>query len=205
MNPTPPLDYNDALTSLNLLTSQTANFTFTSDEMNLALTNAWNDGFVVSEVWDSSLTYAMGTWQYPIPNTLTTVKEIYIILPQNALDTIPPGGGNYPGKVSSDLWEIVDGNIQFDAATPRYFGDTYTLYLKGNYKLQLTDSLPTTDVINYVLWLAADNLMMQLLLKSAFVFLRNDTQLTAIINAQKTTGTKLLEMKQRLARSFKSM
>lgn len=205
MNPTPPMTFTEMLVSLNLLTTQTANFTFTSDEINLALTNAWNDSFVVSTVWDSSLNYSTGTWQYPLPATLISVKEVYLILPDFALETIPPGTSDqYPGRIDSSLWEVVDGNLQFAADAQRYIPDSHVLYLKGTYKLQLTDSLPTVNIINYVLWLAADNMMMQLLLKSAFVFLRNDTNLQGIVAAQKVTGTKVLEMKQRLFREFQS-
>lgn len=205
MQPTPPLAYDDALVSLGIITSQTANFTFTSDEMNMALTNAWNDSFVVSTIWDSSLNYATGTWQYPIPSGLTTVKEVSLILPDFGLDTIPPGTSDqYPGRIDSSLWEVVGANLQFAYDAQRYIPDSHVLYLKGTYKLQLSDSLPAVNLINYVLWLAADNLMMQLLLKSAFVFLRNDTNLMAIVNAQKVTGTKVLEMKQRLLREFQS-
>lgn len=205
MNPTVPFAFTDALTSLTLLTTQTANFTFTSDEVNLALANAWNDGFVVQTVWDSSLTYSTGTWQYPVPDTLDTIKEVYLILPDFALDTIPPGTSDqYPGKIDSHLWEVVDGQLQFSADAQRYIPDSHILYLKGNSKLQLTDDIPTINLANYVLWLAADNMMLQLLLKSAFVFLRNDTNLAGIVAAQKVTGTKVLEMKQRLFREFQS-
>lgn len=199
-----PLSFANAQTELATITSQTANFTFTSDELTSALTQAWMDGYVVAEKWDSSLTYSQGTYIYTVPATLRTVKEIAIILPANSTDYVPPGAGNYPGTISKDLWEVIDGSIHFRDITQLYFADSYTLYLKGNYKLQTTDSLPTENLCLYVLWLAADNLMQMLLLKSAFVFLRNDTSLQAIVAASKITSMKVLEMKQRLPRGFES-
>lgn len=201
----PPLSFSAAAVQLALITSQTANFTFTSDEMTAALTFAWQDSYVVTTAFDSSLTYVVGTWQYAVPATLTTVKEIEVIIPDNAQEVTPYSTQNYPVKISQDLYEIVNGNIQFFGQAQNYLGTSYTLYLKGNYKLLITDNLPTVNLVNYVLWLAADTLMAQLLLKAAFVFLRNDTNIAAIVAAQKITGTKVLEMKQRLAREYESV
>jgi hypothetical protein len=203
-SPTAPIAFAEALASLNILTSQTANFTFTNDEMTQALTTAWNDSFVVTVAYDSSLVYQVGTWVYAIPATMVTVKEIYVILPDNAQEVTPYDTTNYPVKVSQDLYEIVNGNIQFLGESQNYLYDTYTLYLKGNYKLGLSDSLPTVNLINYVLWLAVDTLMRQLLLKSTFVFLRNDATIPAIVAAQKVTSEQVLVYKQRLFREFES-
>lgn len=201
----PPLGFDDALTQLQLLTSQTAFFTFNNDELTQALTTAWQDSFVVATVFDSSLTYSVGTWQYTVPDTMRTVKEIYVILPSSPQVQSPTGTQNYPVKVSEDLYEIVDGVIQFFGQAQNYLGNSYTLYLKGNYKLTTDDELPTENLINYVLWSAADTLMSQLLLKSAFVFLRNDTTIGAIVAAQKVTQDKVLVYKQRLFREFESV
>jgi hypothetical protein len=200
-----PLSFANAQTELATITSQTANFTFTSDELTSALTQAWMDGFVVSEAYDSSLTYTAGTYIYAIPATMRTVEEIYIILPEGYQNNPPLVNTAIPGPISSDLYEIINGSIYFRDITSLYFDDSYTLYLKGQKKLQTTDNLPTENLCLYVLWLAADNLMQMLLLKSAFVFLRNDTNLQAIVAASKITSTKVLEMKQRLQRHFESV
>lgn len=200
-----PLSFANAQTELATITSQTSNFTFTSDELTSALTQAWMDGFVVTEGYDSSLTYTQGTYIYAIPATLRTVEEIYIILPANAQQYVPPGAGNYPGPISQDLYEVINGSIYFRDTTQLYLANSYTLYIKGRKKLLTTDNLPTENLCLYVLWLAADNLMQMLLLKSAFVFLRNDTSLQAIVAASKITSTKVLEMKQRLQRNFESV
>lgn len=204
-SPTPPLTFTQALQALAIITTQTANFTFDGDELNSALTQAWMDSFVVWEAYDTSLTYVQGTWIYPIPTTMRTVEEIYIILPVNAQEASPLNTTNYPGPISKDLYEIINGSIYFRDVSQNYFYDSYVLYLKGNYKAQVSDSLPTENLVMYVLWLAADNLMNMLLLKSAFVFLRNDTNIAAIVAAQKVTGTRVLMYKQRLQRSFQSI
>lgn len=202
--PIPPLTFTEALAALKILTSQTANFTFTNDELTLALTTAWMDGFVTTEAYDSSLTYVPGTYIYTIPTSMRTVKEVYIILPSGSQTSPPFATGNYPGPISSDLYEIINGSIYFRDITQMYMDNNYTLYLKGNYKLQTSDSLPTENLVNYVLWLSADTLMNQLLLKSVFVFLRNDTTVAAIQAAKKITETQVLTYKQRLQRSFES-
>lgn len=202
---TPPLSFANALIQLKTLTSQTANFTFTNDELTAALTTAWQDSFVVTTVWDQTLTYVTGTWQYTVPATLTSVKEIYIILPDFTPETTPGTSTQYPGRVDKSLWEVVAGKIQFAQDAQNYIGSNHTLYLKGNYRLTTSDTLPTVNLINYVLWLAANTLMNQLLLKSAFVFLRNDTTIGEIVAAQKITEGQMLQYKQRLAREFESV
>ena len=202
----PPLSLTDATTQLKLLTSQTGNFTFTDDELTLALQQAWNDPYVVNDVWDSSITYLTGTWQYAIPATLTTVKEIYIILPDFTPETTPPQtSSQYPGRLDKSLWEVVAGNIQLAEDAQRYIGSDHTLYLRGNYKLTTSDSLGTTGLVNYTLNLAAQILLSQLLLKKAFVFLTNDTSVQEIIAAQQVVQGNVLRYKQGLPRTFESV
>ncbi|HET7630168.1 MAG TPA: hypothetical protein VFK03_02230, partial [Candidatus Saccharimonadales bacterium] len=95
----PPLSFADALTQLKLLTSQTGNFTFTDDELTLALQEAWNDTYVVNQVWDNSLTYAIDTWQYSIPSTVTAVRGIYF--QRTTTDD--------PEPLDPSMYEIVNG------------------------------------------------------------------------------------------------
>src|SRR6266576_4494258 len=109
---TPPLSFADAMTQLKILKTQTANFTFTDDELTAALTTAWQDSYVVTEVWDSSVVYLQGTWTYPVPAAMRTVREIYIILPDFTPQTTPPGiSSQYPGRLDKNLWEVVNGDI----------------------------------------------------------------------------------------------
>ncbi len=197
----PPLNFTQAGNELSILTSQTANFTFDQDELTQALTFAWQDSFVGNIVFDSSLTYTQGTWQYPVPTTMTTVRDIYIIKPETQL---LGAGGNYPEKINSDFWEVVNGNIQFTQITQNFIYDTVTLYIKGFYKLTISDSLQTDNLINYVLSLAAYRLLRQLLLKRSFVFLRNDITSQEIKLASDEMQSDMLSYKQKLLREFES-
>lgn len=191
----PPLAFDDALVQLKLFTSQTANFTFTDDEINQALETAWNDSFVCDEVWDSSLTYQLDTWQYPIPFSLSRVLGIYIKRSSDA----------DPEPIAASLYEIVAGNIQFSPNATRWLADTYTLYIKGLYKLTTDDELDTANLVNYVIRVAAFILLSQLALKAAFVFLRNDISMTDIIRAKQDIQTDMLRYRQTLRREFEKV
>ena len=191
----PPLAFADALTQLKLLTSQTANFTFTNDELTQALTTAWQDQFVVNSVFDETLNYSIGTWQYPIPSTLNSVNEIYI----------QRSTSDYPEKIGQDLYEIVNGNIQFHNRAQLFLSDNYQLLLKGKYKLSTDDTLDTDSQINYVLTNAAFILLRQLLLKAAFVFLRNDITVADIGRAKNDMFADMVRYRQALQREFQSV
>ena len=191
----PPLPFVDALTQLSLLTSQEGNFTFTTDELTQALTQAWNDTYVVNQVTDSSLTFVPGTYLYAIPATMDVVRSIKFIRTIN----------DYPEEISSDLYSIVAGNIEFNEGMRRWLGDNYTLYIKGSYKVATTDSLLTQNLVNYVLNLAAEILLSRLLLKKTFVFLTNDTTVQEIIASLNTIQGQVLRYKQSLLREYESI
>lgn len=188
----PPLSQSAALTQLKLYTSQTSNFTFTDDELTQALQVAWNDPYVVNIVWDDSLSYSSASWQYAIPATLSTVRAIYTELDSSS----------NPDPISSDLYEIVDGEIQFRDSTRSWLIDGQTLYLKGTYKLGASDELTTTNLVNYVINMAAEILLNQLLLKRAFMFLRNDTTTADILRSLQAVQGNVLRYKQALQREF---
>ena len=194
MSMTPPLTFANAQTELNTLTSQTSNFTFNSDELTQALTEAWQDNYVVNQVWDSSTSFVVGTWQYPLPSTVSVVRDLYF----------QRSTSDYPERISPELYEIVNGNIQFQEWTQNWIDDTYTIYIKGAYKLTTNDSLQTDAQVNYVLNLAAENLLNRLLLKKTFVFLTNDTSVAEIVAALKIFSARVLEYKQAILREFES-
>jgi hypothetical protein len=190
----PPLSFTQALTQLTLFTSQTSNFTFSTDEITQALQSAWNDTYVCNVVWDSSLSFVSGTWQYPIPATLTTVRGLYFI--RTASDS--------PEPVGSDLYEVVAGNLQFNRQVDRWLSATYTLYIKGLYKLTISDNLTSDNLVNYVINLAAEILLNNLVLKRTFVFLRNDTTLADIVRALQVVQGNVLRYKQAILREFEA-
>lgn len=191
----PPLSFADALTQLKLLTSQTGNFTFTDDELTLALQEAWNDTYVVNQVWDNSLTYAIDTWQYSIPSTVTAVRGIYF--QRTTTDD--------PEPLDPNMYNIVNGEIHFTRQMQRWIGDSVPLYVKGSYKLTTSDNLVTANQVNYVLNLAAEILLNSLLMKRTFVFLTNDTTVGEIVTALNAISSRVLRYKQALLREFETV
>jgi len=191
----PPLDFADTLTQLKILTSQTGNFTFTDDEITQALQAAWQDSYVCNSVWDSSLQFQTGVWQYAIPGSLTTVTGV----------EFQRTSTDFPEPIGRDIWEVIPGYIQFNVNAPKWLSDGYQLYVKGRYKLTLDDSLGTDNLVNYVLTNAAYILLRNLALKRAFVFLRNDTSMQDIRQARDDMRTDMLYYKQTLQREFEAI
>jgi hypothetical protein len=74
----PALDFTTAQTTLNTIIGDSADTTFSSSEKQRALTKAWNDSYVVNEVWDTSLSYSTGVYQYTRPAGLSSIQGIYI-------------------------------------------------------------------------------------------------------------------------------
>lgn len=190
----PPLSLNDATTQLKLLTSQEGNFTFSDDELTQALTTAWNDNFVSVVVWDDTTSFTLGTWQYPIPSGVDVVSDLYYT--RTTTDS--------PERLDTSLYEIVNGNIQFTPKASRWLMSTMTIYIKGRTELTTDDDLPTTQLINYVLYTAATILLEQLMLKQAFVFLRNDISMNDIVRALGTIQSAALRYKQALLREYEN-
>lgn len=180
--------------NLNSLVNDSDNFTFTTDLKTDALTTAWNDGYVVVPVWDSTITFTPGTWQYSVPVSMTTVHDIYL-----QRDT-----SLNPEPIDSTLYEVVAGNIQFLAKAGLVINDNYQLFVKGAYKLTVNDSLTTADMQNYVVNLAGQVLLRKLGFMKVFRFLQNDTTLADIINLRKTIDTDVALYRQALVREFES-
>jgi hypothetical protein len=195
MSLSPPLTFANALTELSLMTSQEGNFTFTSDELTQALTQAWLDTYVVRQVEDSSIGYTPGTYSYAIPATMTVVKKVRY---QRTTDS-------YPEEITPDLYEIHDGNIEFNDTMRYWIYDNYTLIVNGAYKLTTSDSLDSQNLVNYVLNLATEILLSRLLLKKTFVFLTNDTSLQEIVAALNTIQQQVLRYKQSLLREWETV
>lgn len=190
----PPLAFTDAQTQLALLTSQEANFTFSGDELQQALETAWNDTYVCSEIFDDSLTFESGTWQYTVPGTVTVVREL--MYTRTTTDS--------PERISSDLYEIVDNNIQFFTGIERWLITGTTIYVKGLVKLTTDDVLGTAELVNYVLYTAALMLLNSLVFKNAFVFLRNDITMVDISRAIQIMEGQVIRYRQALRREFES-
>ncbi len=190
------MDLTSALTTLNTILGDTGDVTFTSTEKTRALTKAWNDSYVFADMWDTSLVYTQGVYKYAAPATLTALRDIYI----------SPSGSTqpFPEPISSDLWELLAGNIQFSQRADRTIPNGYTLYLKGKYKLTTTDTIDDSMMQEYVLSLAGYNTLAMLGQKKANLFVKNDTTMGELIVLRRELLTEVKEMRARLPKAYES-
>lgn len=189
------MTFAQSLVQLNILISNTAGFTFNTDETNQILTDAWNDKYAVNPlVWDSSLTFNASTplYQYAIPATLTTVSGIYI--KRSSTDN--------PELVNDALWEVVGSNIQFNDRALQVIPDGYTLYLRGRYSVTTADTITDIGLQEYIINLAAYNALKYLLLKKTMTFLRTDTSVSEIVAAKREFYTDMVRWRQQLQSEF---
>lgn len=190
------MDINAALTTLNIILGDTGDTTFTSTEKNRALTKAFNDPYVIKDVWDTSLTYTQGTYQYPLPATLSTLQDIYVA----------PSGSTqpYPSPIDSNMWELVAGNIQFRQRTDYTIPNGYVLYLKGHYQIKSTDTITDPNMQEYVLSLAGYNTLTMLGHKKANLFVKNDTTMGELIGLRRELLAEVKEFRARLPKQYES-
>lgn len=190
------MDLTTALSTLDTILGDSGNITFSTAEKSRAMTRAWNDSFVVKTVWDTSLTYTQGTYQYSLPATLSTLQDIYIS---------PTGSTQpYPEPISNDLWEYVGSKIQFRQKADYAIPNGYVLYLKGHYKFATTDSLPSVNLQEYVLALAGVNTLTLLSHKKANLFVKNDTTMGELIGLRRELQNDVRELRMRLPKKFES-
>jgi len=190
------MDFNDTLDELNITLGDTGDVTFTSDEKTRALTKAWNDSYVTQVVWDSSITFETGTYQYAIPTGLTTVKDIYISASNSSSDA--------PEPISSDLWEVVGTNIQLSPKAA-FIPNGYTMYLKGNYKLDPnSDTLDTVNLQEYVLANAGFQTLTLLGHKKINLFLKNDTTMSELIALRREFQRDVKEYRLALQKEYEN-
>lgn len=192
------MDSTEALAELNTTLGDSANITFSVDEKTRALKKAWNDSYVVKTVWDDdSLVYSQGTYQYKLPDTITALSDIYV--------SVPGSNQPMPEPISSDLYDVVDGNIQFGPKADNLLMDGTPLYLKGRYKLDYdTDTLDTVNLQEYVLALAGVNTLSLLAHKKANLFVKNDTTMGELIGLRREFMADVKEARTRLAKEFES-
>lgn len=186
------MDYNDLLAQLNIRISDSDNFAFTAEEKQDALTEAFNDSHVLTEVWDSSLTFNLGTYQYAKPSGVDVVRDIYI-KPDNNQDE--------PEKIDSNLWEVVGANIHLKRAS-LHIPDGWTLYIKGYTKLDTDDTVSSAGMWEYILNLAQLKLFRMFGVKKSFKFVPNDTSVAEIVAMKNELQREVDEYRRRLPRSW---
>lgn len=188
------MNFAELLAQLYIRLGDDDHFTFTVEEKTDALTEAFNDSHVLNPIWDSSLTYSTGTYQYALPSSVNVVQDVYI-KGDNSLDE--------PGKIDSSLWEVVDGNLHFKPGS-QVIPDGWTLYLKGHTKYDENDTIAETSLQDYVLNLAQLRLLRMLGVKKALRFLKNDTSMAEVIAIKNELQREVDEYRRRLPRSWEN-
>lgn len=192
------MDFNTTLEELNIMLGDTDNVTFTQEEKIRALRKAWNDPYVVDVVYDSSLVFSRTASDYTLPDTLTTVSSVGISASNSSAD--------FPEQIEPSLWEVVGTTLRFKDGAMNKIPNGYTLYLKGNYKLDYAaDTLETVNKQEYVIALAGYNTLMLLGYKKANLFLKNDTSMGELITLKRDLKQDISEARAKLQRSFEAV
>ena len=165
-----------------------------ADMLSAAVVEAWNDGWVATPVWDTSLTFSQSTYQYTLPSTVSVVDAIYL---KRSTD-------NFPEEIDSSLWEVVNGAIIFNQKGNFSIPDGFGLQIRGKYKLAQADDIPTTDFAlkNYVINLAAWIILRQLTFKKITAFLNNDTSVSELINFRSSVERDVQRYRAQLQQSY---
>lgn len=193
------MNYDDTYEEMNITLGDSGDVTFTPEEKARALQRAWRDAYVVKRVFDTTLTFSTGTYQYTLPTSLTTVTEIGIS-PSNSTTS------DFPEAIPSSFWEVIGGNIQFKNNANSVIPDGSTLYVKGNKKYDYTaDTLPTAALQEYVIALGAYNTLTALAYKKVNLFLKNDTTLGELVALKRELKQEVLELRGKLQRSFEGV
>jgi len=189
------MDYDTALTTLDIRLGDSDNFSFTPEEKQQAMTEAFNDGYVRKQVWDDSLTFAASTYQYPLPASITVIQDIY---------ASPNDVSDEPESISSDLWEVVARNIQFKNNADWVLTVGGVVYLKGYYKYTVADTITETNVQEYVLNLAQRHCIKMLGVKKSLRFLKNDTTLAEVIALKHELDEEIRKYRNTLPRAWEN-
>lgn len=188
------MTFSQSLDTLDTILGDAGDVTFTPEEKTRAMTRAWNDQYAVQTVWDSSLTFDSSDYNYTVPATLKTIKDIYLSRSNSTAD--------FPEPIDSDLWEVVDGVLQFRPQANNIIPHGYTLYLKGNYKIAVTDTIDDVGLEEYILSLAGVNTLTLLGFKKANLFLKNDTSMSELVQLRRELQQDVREGRLRLAKEF---
>jgi hypothetical protein len=190
------LTFAAGLTELDIVLADGANVTFSVNEKTRALTRAWQDSYIVNAVWDSSLTYTQGTYQRTLPATLTSLQDIYIAL--------SGASQPFPEPISNDLWDLVNGQIQFAPLADAVIPNGNVLYLKGRFKLTTNDSINSTTMQEYVMSLAGANTLTLLTHKKANLFVQNDVTMSELIGLRRELMADVKELRTKLLHEYES-
>lgn len=192
------MNFDDTLEEMNITLGDSGDVTFTPEEKLRALQKAWKDPYVSNEVWDTSLSFNMSSYQYAKPTTLDTITGIYIR---------PTGGtDSEPANIGSNLWSVVGSNIQFSSGANNIIPQGFGLFIKGRKRLDYTaDTITDPTVQEYVIALGGYNTVTQLMFKKANLFLKNDTTLAELIAMRRELAQDVSRLRSSLATSFEAV
>lgn len=184
------MTYAEAQSTLDIDLNDSDNFTFTQEEKQRALTQAWDDPFNVSVAWDETTTYSSTTYQYAIPSSVQYVKSLYYI------NTVEP----FPVRIDTGSWEVVNGNLYITPEARYVIPNGATLVIRGTKQLTTADDL-ADDRQEYVLKLARYNLLSMLGGKKVNKFLQNDTTTAEIMAMRQTLEKEIAQMRRRFTQA----
>ena len=186
------MNFQDFYDKLNIRLGDNDNFAFTQEEKEEFLTEAIEDPYVVKTVRDITLIYVLGTSRYAVPTGVTTVKDISIAY------------GDYADPEPIALpWEVVDGYIQFKGGSS-VIPEGTTLYLRGNYKYTVEDTITEKNLQQYVLNLAQINAMDGIGIKKILKFVKNDMTVSEMMAVKSNLERKTQQQRLRLPREFQA-
>jgi len=184
------MTYAEALIDLNIDLNDSDDFTFTTEEKQRALTQAWNDPYNVSSVWDETTTYDSDTYQYALPTGVDRVREIYY----------KHTSTDFPEKMDSSVWEVINGYIHISPEFRYTLTDGAVLCVKGTAQLSTSDEV-ADDRREYVLALARYNTLTMLGGQKTNKFLKNDTSMAEIVALKQTLEKDIANMRRRFSRT----
>lgn len=184
------MDFEDSIEQMNILIGDSDNITFTPEEKVRAMTKAWNDPYVVDDVWNTAGTFSVGNYQTAIPSGLSTVLDI----------GVRSSTSDFPDSINSDYWNIVGTNIQW-SSTARYgLTDGTGLFILGRKKLTIADTLTSEKLQEYVIALGALNTLTVLGYAKANLFLKNDLSMAELITLKRELKDDVREMRASFAK-----
>lgn len=184
------MTYAEALDLLNIDLNDNDNFTFTPEEKESALRQAWDDPYNVTAVWDETTTYDQSTYQYARPTGITNIKSIYY------RTTSEP----FPVRLDAGAWETVGSNIYFTPESRYTVPQGATLIIRGNNPIA-TSADVADDKQEYILKLARYNLLSMLGGKKVNKFLQNDTTTAEIMAMRQTLEREIAQMRRRFTQA----
>ncbi len=177
---------------LNIKLGDNDNFAFTQEEKEEILTESIEDEYVVKSVWDDSLVFATDTWRYAVPSGVTTIKDIYIQVDS----TQDPEAITLP-------WDVVEGYIQFKGGSS-IIPDGSTLFIRGNHKYTVDDTIAETRLQQYILSNAQILAMDEIGIKKILKFVKNDTSVSEILAVKNALERKVAKYKSSIPKEFQA-